>query len=490
MVAALKRKREVSLLLIIILLAAFFRLYRIGSYAIFLGDEGRDALVVKRMIVDQRWTLLGPSTSVGDLYLGPAYYYLMLIPLWLTNLNPVGPAIMVALFGISTVFLLFKLGQEFFNSDTGLLAAALYSVSQAIIDHTRFSWNPNPMPFFSALAIYSLLRLKKTQKPLWFVILGVSLGISVQLHYMGLVLILATLVILALLRPQIKKRWYFLGLAAFLLVISPIIAFEFRHHFVISKSLRRFLTEDNKLGFSFGAFFSQAGFGYWRLFYHFLAVDNRILAAILVFLASFLLLFAKSKKETLGRRIIFFWLVIGVLGVSFYTGEVHDHYLGFLFPIPFLLVALFVKKLLKARTKVIGSLFFLFLFVVNFLRLDPIRGWRPHNQIKRAELVGKSIAEDAQKEAGSFNIALISPTMDFRAMNYRYFAEINGARAEGFENYTNIDTLYIINEQEEIPLSDVTAWEISSFGEAEEIAAWRFEESGYKVTKLKKKKEK
>ena len=34
-------------LLIILLIGAFLRLYRIGEYMTFLGDEGRDAIIVR-----------------------------------------------------------------------------------------------------------------------------------------------------------------------------------------------------------------------------------------------------------------------------------------------------------------------------------------------------------------------------------------------------------------------------------------------------------
>ena len=66
------------LIVLILLLAAYLRLYNISGYMTFLGDEGRDVLVVKRMIVDHKWTLLGPTASVGGFFLGPIYYYFML----------------------------------------------------------------------------------------------------------------------------------------------------------------------------------------------------------------------------------------------------------------------------------------------------------------------------------------------------------------------------------------------------------------------------
>ncbi|GAI79736.1 unnamed protein product, partial [marine sediment metagenome] len=219
--------------------ASFFRFYRLNEFAIFLGDEGRDALIVKRIIVDHKFTLLGPMTSVGNMYLGPIYYYLMIIPLWLARLNPIGPAAMVALFGVITVFLVYKLGRDFFNSSVGLIAASLYALSQAIITHTRFSWNPNPMPLFSTLAIYSLFKLMKDNEGWWFIPLGLSLATCFQLHYMSVVFIFSIVVMLLLFKPKIDKKWWFFGIGSFLFVCLPIFIFELRHNFIVFQGLLR-----------------------------------------------------------------------------------------------------------------------------------------------------------------------------------------------------------------------------------------------------------
>ena len=96
-------------LLSILIGASFLRLYRISDYMTFLGDEGRDAIVA-REILQGHFTLLGPRASAGDFFLGPIYYYMIAPFLFLTNYDPVGPAIMVALFGVGTVFLVYFVG--------------------------------------------------------------------------------------------------------------------------------------------------------------------------------------------------------------------------------------------------------------------------------------------------------------------------------------------------------------------------------------------
>ena len=61
----MSKKTSLILLILILLLAAFMRLYMISDYMTFLGDEGRDALVALG-ILQGHFTLLGPRASAGN----------------------------------------------------------------------------------------------------------------------------------------------------------------------------------------------------------------------------------------------------------------------------------------------------------------------------------------------------------------------------------------------------------------------------------------
>ena len=169
-----KNKLEVILLTAIILIAAFLRLYKIADYMTYLGDEGRDAIVVRRLLVYFDPILIGPGTSIGNMYLGPLYYYLIAPSLWLAGFSPVGPSAFIALIGVLAVFLVWKIGKECFGGIAGLTAASLYAVSPTVIIFSRSSWNPNVMPFFALLSIYSIWRVWKHKEFKWLVVLGIS----------------------------------------------------------------------------------------------------------------------------------------------------------------------------------------------------------------------------------------------------------------------------------------------------------------------------
>ena len=115
-------KKTTLFFIVIMIVAAFLRLYRFEMFLEFLDDQGRDALIIKKMLIDHTPTLLGPGTSVGKMYLGPLYYYAMVPFLAMTYPEPTGPAYAMAVFGILTVALLYIWGIKFIGERGALIA--------------------------------------------------------------------------------------------------------------------------------------------------------------------------------------------------------------------------------------------------------------------------------------------------------------------------------------------------------------------------------
>jgi len=82
----------------------FFRFYKLYEFVTFLSDQGRDAIILKRIITFEHFPAIGAPSSVGQVYLGPFYYYLVAPFLGLFNFDPVGPAIGVAILSIVGIF--------------------------------------------------------------------------------------------------------------------------------------------------------------------------------------------------------------------------------------------------------------------------------------------------------------------------------------------------------------------------------------------------
>ena len=247
----LKISKELWLLGLILVVGAFLRLYKIDQYMTFLGDEGRDVIIVSRFIKHFDLMLVGPGTSVGNMYLGPLYYYLMVPALFLAGFSPVGPAVQIAILGVATIALIWWMGRQWWGKTAGLVAAALYAVAPTVIIFSRSSWNPNIMPFFSLLCIYSIWKVYKDRKYKWLIVLGVSYAFVLQSHYLGLLLAptifvywLSTYLKIRNSKSEIRKYLNnsLIALSVFVLLMSPLLIFDARHGWRNYEAMKQFIT--------------------------------------------------------------------------------------------------------------------------------------------------------------------------------------------------------------------------------------------------------
>lgn len=327
-------KLKLLLLAILLGISTFTHLYRIDQTFVFNNDEGRDALVAYRMIETKLPVLLGPETSVGNMYLGPFYYYLMVIPLALSGLNPVGPAIMVGLLGILTTYLIFVLGKRQFGYKAGLLSGLLYAIIPIMVFGSRSSWNPNVIPFFVAL----LMLIYPIKQRLTSLLFGALTGIIFQLHYVALVLP-ALLILRDLYLAWRTRHWRaFLVHATlvslgFLISTLPFWIFELRHNFVNMQAFFNYLASKSS-GVESGhppylsrvlanfKFIISGMLGSVSLAFTPISLLTWITGALLLII---FLLFEKGLLSYL--------LVLSILSVSVLKESVHIHYISFLYPV-------------------------------------------------------------------------------------------------------------------------------------------------------------
>jgi 4-amino-4-deoxy-L-arabinose transferase-like glycosyltransferase len=494
----------------ILLLAGFIRLYRIGDYMTFLGDEGRDMLVVKH-ILEGDLTFLGPRASAGDFFLGPFYYYLITPFLWLFNYDPVGPAIMVALFGIATVYLVYWVGKKFFNPTAGLIAALLYAVAPIVVRYSSSSWNPNVVPFFMTVLFIGLYYAIKNKSWKLFGIVGILLGILMQLHYLAT--FIAVIVALSVLIGVYYNKKSFLDLfrnyvlyyisifIGFLIALSPFIAFEIKHGFPNFRTIFSFILSPS---------LNSSESGNVSFVVIILDVFYRIVTRVLVFIGSdsgwneslvngiygltiFLIVISlyllTKNKDKLFYTLMLIWFVVGVVLFGFYKKPLYEYYFGFLFPVPFLLFGNLASKMFSAtKFSIIGKTLAIVLSAVLVgINISQLHVWKEPN---RQKLQMQTIAEFVLSKTDNkpFNFALLTPGNSDHA--YRYFFERNNHSPVPIENdvidpqrITVTDQLLIVCEHECSPLGN-SLWEVAGFGSAEIVDEW--EVSVVKVYKLRK----
>jgi 4-amino-4-deoxy-L-arabinose transferase-like glycosyltransferase len=484
---------EPIILFIILLLGVILRLYKIEGFMTFLGDEGRDMIIVRRLLVNGDFFLIGPGTSVGNMYLGPLYYYLIAPALFLANYSPVGPSIFVALIGVATIYLVWYVSRKWFGEIPAVIAALLYAVSPVVIVNSRSSWNPNVMPFFALLTIFSLWSIWQEKKYYWLYVLGIALAFCLQSHYLA-VLLLPVIIIIWLVsyrnirnsKLEIRKfiKHSAIGLGIFLLFMSPLLVFDIRHDWMNVRALTALLG-----GSGGSAFFGPAQALTklpsiaFLIFSGLTGAGNRLLSAILVILLTLVGLAAFSRRAKTpirkGTTILLLWLATGIIGVAFFNHEIYAHYFGFLFPAPVILLAAVFDYLLRElglAGKLLVAVVTLAILIASVVN-SPVRVV-PGNQMQRAITVAEEIKTEAREER--FNLAVIAENN--YEDGYKYFLEAWGEKVIHLDPQRFTDSitaqLFVVCEMPEDkcdPTHSPKA-EVANFGWSKIENQWQIED--------------
>lgn len=487
----LKDQKILFLLLLgVLALATFFRFYKLSEYMTFLGDEGRDAIVIKNMLVDYHFPLIGPPTSIGNIYLGPLYYYMMAIPMAIFWLNPVAAAGMNALIGVLTVALIYYLGRVWFSRMSGLIASFLYAISPVTIIYSRSSWNPNSTPFFALLSIFSLYKLHQKGNFLWLILTGFFVGAAMQMHYLAAILIpvvgfiwIYEVFLRKSNKLNIKKLFSgtLLGILSFIFIMSPLVWFDLRHDFLNYRALTKLLFEGSAVQADiFANILKIPSLFSNNLIGRYMAGENFYLT-LLSSLLTVIALVYKYKTTLWPKTILWIWLFVGLLGLSFYQQNIYDHYFGFLNPVPFLLlgsIASYVSGVSSKRKWLINGavlILLLFLTVVN-LQHSPLLN-PPHNQLKRTQEIAKFIISQTGNQ--DFNFALLAKSNYDSA--YQFYLEQYGHKPKQVP-FDITEALFVVCED---PVCDPThspKYEIAAFGWSK--IDWEQDIFGVKIYRL------
>lgn len=204
----------------------------------FTMDQARDMLDIRHIIELRNPTLIGPTTSINGVFLGPFYYYFNLLPYIVSGGDPAALTYWNILWYAIGAGLLFWF---FYKKDIvfALVGSVIYMMAPAFFYSSRFFWNANPMPYMTVFYILSLFSFFRKQSYLGAAILGLIAGLSMQVEAAFGVIFLPFFLVFGIIY-RAKLKFLAVGLATFGLTLVPQILFELRNNFVMSKT---FLSE-------------------------------------------------------------------------------------------------------------------------------------------------------------------------------------------------------------------------------------------------------
>jgi len=230
--------RKYWLVLILILeigLSGYIRLSQTGNYQFPLTfDQSRDLLEIRPAGTFKDIPVIGPTTSINGLFLGPGYYYFNLPAFWLGGGDPqvlIWWNIGWFLIAGAAIFWFFYKRDKYL----GLTISTIYLFAPQLYDTTRYFWNAHAMIY--VMVFYWLAWWWFVESPNWkkAVTLGLIAGMSMHFEAaMGIVVVLFSIATVIT-----TRNWRIGGmfLAGLIPCFLPQIAVELMKGFAMTKLL-------------------------------------------------------------------------------------------------------------------------------------------------------------------------------------------------------------------------------------------------------------
>jgi hypothetical protein len=227
-----------------VLLSATLRILQVRDYNFaFTFDQARDMLEIRPMAQFRDIKLVGPTTSINGLLLGPYYYYFNLLAYWLGNGNPQALANWNVLwFVLSAVIVYIVLKREYFLF--ALILSLFYLFSPQLFPVTSYFWNANSAVYVALFYFVCLFLFSHTPTPKLAFLLGLTSTILIQFEAaFGAPTFLYSILVLFLIRRDwgLIRMFFFGSLPLFV----PQILFDVTHNFNMTKILLGFFNGTN-----------------------------------------------------------------------------------------------------------------------------------------------------------------------------------------------------------------------------------------------------
>ena len=474
------------LLILIVILGSFFRLYRIDGYMEFLGDQGRDVYIIRDLFKHGNLFFIGPQTSIGNMYLGPFFYYLIAPALLLANFNPVGPAVFIALINIATIILIYFIAQKWFTRSVGYISAFLFAISPVVIKYSNFIWNPNIMPFFALLFIFFFFEAILSKKYQYFIYAALSFVMVINSHYLGLALLPLPAIywffrLYQLIKSKSKQIKPFLintlfAFIVFIISLTPQLLFDLKHDGQNIKALIHFFTyRETTVNIKPYKAIPELPVIFNQVNSDLLAGRNLQMGIIIssVFALLLALFLIKDKQDKTKFWVISGWYFCGLVALALYKQHIYAHYFAFLFPAVFILIGILIN-----RFKFIGAVLFLFIAYLSFSN-NPFK-WSPNNQLTTTKSITDSILQ--KSDGQNFNFALLAKQN--YDPPYRYYLTQKDSTKLVTLHQQITDQLFVVCEPFQIDCNPINnpEWAIAAFGWAKIDSQWDI--NGIKIYKL------
>lgn len=349
--------------------AAYLRFQGLGRSQIG-GDQSTLLRIALKFVTTGEIPLAANKSSAGIMN-PPLLEYLIVLPLFVKpQIQSV--VIFFALLNWCGVVACYVFLVRLYGYRVAFIATMLFAFNPFAVHYSRFIWNPNPIPFFSTLLLGSLLTyFAGKQRPVFLVLSFLWLAAVIQLHLASLVLIIVLGLILLLFRRLVSLRHVILGSVLFVLTFAPYLFFmqitgfiDIRATFnalggseatynLASALIARDLVTGHQIFTIAGRGMEAWQAAVWPL-HGLMTLEIGLLGAAIAYAGWRLLRSVRCgpTKAVTSFTILLLWLLLPIFLYVRHTIYLQNFYFLYLYPVPFVLIALAADDLLsRLRTR-------------------------------------------------------------------------------------------------------------------------------------------
>lgn len=231
-----RKNLGVITIVLILIISTLIKVFAVsGNNFAFTMDQGRDMADIRQMVVTRTPRLVGPTTSINGVLLGPFWYYFNLPPFLMFGGDPAAIVYWQILwYQISVITLWLVLKKKSISLAT--IIAIILLLMPTGFNTARYFWNANSMVFFTIFYFASLITTTRQTSRKNLLVLGLVSGLAMQVEAaFGIIFFPFALLYLLIHKISFKK---ILCLASgFGITLLPQVFFEIRHGFIMTKVL-------------------------------------------------------------------------------------------------------------------------------------------------------------------------------------------------------------------------------------------------------------
>jgi 4-amino-4-deoxy-L-arabinose transferase-like glycosyltransferase len=219
--------KENSILVLLVVLAAFLRIYQLNTHGILFFDAGHDLLSAHQAVESGSIPLVGISSSRPWLHQGPVAIWIEMIVMVIFGTSTLAQHITFALIGMAAVIALYELITIHYNKKAAYYAVALLAVFPLAVASSRMPYHTTPIPLATVLYLWALTSLwkKYSIKKVFLVILA---GIFLfQFELCNAPLFILIPYVFWRRKYKITKKLLLWGTGALILGLLPQVIFSF-----------------------------------------------------------------------------------------------------------------------------------------------------------------------------------------------------------------------------------------------------------------------